>query len=100
MDDGQEVKRGGITLCTDSFSYEEVLILKSVLEKKYKFTCTIHKKLNKTNTKIYYRIYISGKDLPLLSSLIKKYMCPCMLYKIQYNIKLKKPLSLTKKNII
>jgi LAGLIDADG DNA endonuclease family len=44
MDDGQEVKRGGVTLCTDNFSYEEVLLLKSVLETNYKITSTIHKK--------------------------------------------------------
>jgi hypothetical protein len=99
MDDGQEVKRGGLTLCTDGFTYEEVLLLKSVLETKYKFTCTIHKKRNKTKTKIYYRIYISGKDLPLLYSLVNEYMCPSMLHKIQYEIKQKLPLSLTKKNI-
>lgn len=99
MDDGQEVKRGGITLCTDNFSYEEVLLLKSVLEKKYNFTCTIHKKINKFKTKFYFRIYIWNKDLPLLNSLIKDYMCPSMLYKIHYEIKPKIPLSLTKKNI-
>lgn len=99
MDDGQEVKRGGITLCTDNFSYGEVLVLKSVLETKYKFACTIHKKLNKTKTKIYYRIYISAKELPLLSSLIKEYMCPSMLYKIQYELKPQISLSLTNKNI-
>ena len=26
MDDGQQVKRGGVTLCTDSFDLEEVNI--------------------------------------------------------------------------
>jgi hypothetical protein len=44
MDDGQYVKRGGITLCTDSFSMGEVLLLKSVLEDKYGLQCTIHNK--------------------------------------------------------
>jgi hypothetical protein len=97
LDDGQHVKRGGITLCTDSFTYKEVLNFKSVLELKYNFMCTIHKKQNKTKTKLYYRIYISAKDLPILYSLVYEFMCPSMLYKINY--KLKAPLSMTKKNI-
>lgn len=29
-DDGLQVKKGGVTLCTDNFSKEEVLLLKSV----------------------------------------------------------------------
>lgn len=143
MDDGQEVIRGGVTLCTDNFTEEEVLLLKSVLEKKFNFTCSIHKKkankvkkeplFNKNipnnlikNTedpefqvdslvsatdlyplvdskleekRIYYRIYISGKDLPLLNSLVSEYFCPSMLYKIHFEEKLFKPLSLSKKNI-
>jgi hypothetical protein len=28
MDDGQQVKRGGVTLCTDSFNSKEVNILR------------------------------------------------------------------------
>lgn len=48
MDDGQEVKtRGqpqGVTLCTDSFTYAEVLTLKDVLESKFGLNCSIHNK--------------------------------------------------------
>ena len=32
MDDGQQVKRGGVTLCTDSFHSEEVNILREALK--------------------------------------------------------------------
>ncbi len=80
MDDAQHVERGGVTLCTDNFSFDEVLLLKSVLEKKYKFICTIH---NKNIKKGYYRIYISAKSLPILQPLVSNYFHPSMLYKIQ-----------------
>jgi hypothetical protein len=83
MDDGQYEKRGGITLCTDSFTMLEINILKSVLEKKYDFICTVHKKVKKmVRTEFYYRIYISTKSLPMLRSLVTEFMHPSMLYKI------------------
>jgi len=83
-DDGSKVKRGGVTLCTDSFNQDEVFKLKSVLEIKYNLICTIHKKKNRTgNNKIYYRIYISGKSLALLISLVKEYMHPSMMSKLE-----------------
>jgi hypothetical protein len=64
-------------LCTDSYSYNEVLLLKSILENKDALSCTIHNKDNK-----YSRIYISGRSLPLLRSLVSEYMHPSMLYKL------------------
>jgi hypothetical protein len=79
MDDGQYVKRGGITLCTDSFSMGEVLLLKSVLEDKYGLQCTIH---NKNPEKGHYRIYISGKSLPVLRELVREFIHPSMAYKL------------------
>jgi hypothetical protein len=79
MDDGQYVKRGGITLCTDSFSMGEVLLLKSVLEEKYGLQCTIH---NKNPEKGHYRIYISGKSLPVLRELVREFIHPSMAYKL------------------
>ena len=79
QDDGQHVKRGGITLCTDNYSYDEVLILKLILEDKYKLQCTIH---NKNIAKGYYRIYISAKSLPILQSLVVEYFHGSMLYKL------------------
>jgi hypothetical protein len=44
MDDGQEVKRGGVTLCTDSYTSDEVILLKNALENKFKISTTIHNK--------------------------------------------------------
>jgi len=82
MDDGHKYKKGGITLCTDSFTLAEVKRLIKVLETKFKFNCTIHNKKNKAKTKIYHRIYIRSSSLSLLHYLIFKYMCTEMLYKI------------------
>lgn len=83
MDDGQYEKRGGLTLCTDSFTLVEVNILKSVLEERYNFICSIHKKVKKNiRTEYYYRIYISTKSLPELRSLVTEFTHHTMLYKI------------------
>jgi len=78
-DDGQYVKRGGVTLCTDNFELSEILLLKSVLEDKYKLECTIH---NKNPEKGYYRIYISGRSLATLRGLVIEYMHTSMVYKL------------------
>lgn len=82
-DDGQAVKKkgitAGVTLCTDSMTYGHVLVLKSVLENKFGFKCSIH---TKRSTNTYYRIYISKLSMPLLISLVSQYIHPSMLYKI------------------
>ena len=44
MDDGQQVKRGGVTLCTDSFDLEEVNILKEALKLNFNLDTNIHHK--------------------------------------------------------
>lgn len=79
MDDGQAVKRGGVTLCTDNFTLEEVKAMVSVLQSKFGLKCTIH---NKNVVKGYYRIYVSGTSLPLLRELVQQYMPDSMMYKI------------------
>jgi hypothetical protein len=33
MDDGQQVKKGGLTLCTDSYNSNEINILREALKK-------------------------------------------------------------------
>jgi ubiquinol-cytochrome c reductase cytochrome b subunit len=73
MDDGFKVKRGGVTLCTDSFTPEHVQLLKSVLESKFGLMCTVQKKN---------RIYISGKSLHKLTSIVGQYMHPSFMYKL------------------
>jgi hypothetical protein len=100
MDDGYNYAskgRGGITLCTDSFTLLEVKRLIKVLEIKFKLSCTIHFKKSNDKKGIYHRIYIKANSLPLLYSLVFEYMCPEMLYKIKFNTK--NPLSQTNKNI-
>lgn len=76
MDDGQYVRRGGVTLCTDNFTLAEVNTLKQVLETKYGLICTLH---NKKGNK---RIYISGKSLPRLAGIVGPYMHPDFMYKL------------------
>ena len=44
MDDGQRVPKGGVTLCTDSFTTEEVGILRGALSSNFDLTTTIHNK--------------------------------------------------------
>lgn len=44
MDDGQRVKNGGVTLCTDSYNSTEIEILRLALTSKFDFVTTIHKK--------------------------------------------------------
>lgn len=89
MDDGMEVKKGGLTLCTDNFTLEEVERLITILINKFNLSCTLHSKKNKDKSRVYYRIYISKLSLPLLQSLVSEFMLPSMLYKINLDVPLK-----------
>jgi len=80
MDDGQEVKNGGVTLCTDSFTFEEVDLLKAALESKFNILTSIHNKKGKEN--YYKRIYIGKSSLNQLKPLLEEHMHETMLYKI------------------
>ena len=57
MDDGQQVKRGGVTLCTDSFDLEEVKILQEALKTNFNLETNIHKKKVKPEIYIIEFIY-------------------------------------------
>ncbi len=81
MDDGQHVKRGGVTLCTDSYTSSEVSILKIALENKFNISTSIHIKKGKEKT-LYERIYIGKSSLNEIKPLIKEHMHESMLYKI------------------
>jgi len=79
MDDGSFNKsKGYLTLCTDSYSKEDVLYLISILETKFNLSCGLieHKK-DKA-----YRIRINKSSLPHLATLIRPHLIPSMLYKI------------------
>lgn len=80
MDDGQQVKRGGVTLCTDSFKSEEISLLREALTKNLNLVTTIHKK--STSEALYERIYINKSSLVDIKPLLKEHMHDSMLYKI------------------
>jgi hypothetical protein len=76
-----QVKRGGVTLCTDSFSSEEVNLLREALKNHFNLNTSIHKKRG-VNNSIYERIYINKVSLNEVKPLLKNYMHYSMLYKI------------------
>lgn len=81
MDDGQKVKRGGVTLCTDSFQLDEVESLRSLLAQNFDMVTTIHKKKNKVG-EIYNRIYINKESLDKNKEYLLPHLHESMLYKI------------------
>ena len=81
MDDGQQVKRGGVTLCTDSYNSNEIQILRKALNTKFNLSTSIHLKKGKDST-IYERIYIQKSSLDEIKHSLKEHMHDSMLYKI------------------
>jgi LAGLIDADG DNA endonuclease family len=72
-------KTHGLTLCTDSFSLQDVNLLIDVLNRRYGLDCIIRKHGE------YTRIYIRNGSMPLLRSIVTPYFHESMLYKIQKN---------------
>jgi hypothetical protein len=90
MDDVQQVKRGGVTLCTDSFYLEEVNILKEALKLNFNFLIWILifiiKKVLLKNGSIYERIYIPKVKLDEIKpSIINHYSLFINLYSLFIN---------------
>ena len=81
MDDGQQVKRGGVTLCTDSFNYSEINIIREAWSKNLNLVTTIHKKKG-ANGSINERIYINKNSLDEIKPSLKEHMHESMLYKL------------------
>lgn len=75
MGDGSK-KNKGITLCTDCFTIQEVVMLINMLIIKFEISPTIHKENSG------YRIYINKKDLNKILPYIKPYFIDSFLYKI------------------
>lgn len=75
MGDGSKLNKG-ITLCTNSFTLQEVVLLINILIIKFDIQPTIHK--DNTN----YRIFIKGQDLNKIKPQIYPYFVDCFLYKI------------------
>lgn len=85
MDDGQQVKRGGVTLCTDSFNSNEISILRDALKSNFQLTTSIHNKKGKDDAS-YERIYVWKDSLESLKTSLKPHMHESMLYKINEEI--------------
>ena len=75
--DGKYSKSGGLILCTDSFTLNEVILLINILIIKFELDCTIH--LNKPGS---YRIYIKKSSMNKLQELVSPHFVQSMLYKI------------------
>lgn len=63
-------KNKGITLCTDNFTIQEVVLLMNILLIKFDIKSTIHKEKNN------YRIYINNSELSKVIPFIKPYFSP------------------------
>lgn len=81
MDDGS-FSGSGLKLHTNAFSIEELKLLVEVMGNKFGLIVTIH---IANREKLQNILYISKKQMPLVIELVKKYMHPSMLYKL--NIK-------------
>jgi len=75
MGDGAK-KNKGLTLCTDSFSCKEVIILINIMKIKFDINSSIHKEKNN------YRIYINKSELNKILPKILPYFVKSSLYKI------------------
>jgi hypothetical protein len=82
MGDGAK-KNKGITLCTDSFSFKEVVLLMNILKIKFDINSTIHLEKHKP------RIYINNKELHKILPHIKPYIVQSMLYKLSLKCNVK-----------
>ena len=70
-------------ICTDNFSYNEVINLIKVLEKKFSLKSTVNRR-TKANKILCWRIRFSGtyENISLLRTLVQIHMIPSMQYKL------------------
>lgn len=80
-DGSYNIRTGQHTLCTDCFSYEEVLRLRTILY--YKFNLISTDSPVKTGL---YRILLSRKESLKLQDLVKDHIPPMMAYRIGLNL--------------
>ena len=80
MDEGYKHGKG-IVLCTESFSLDEVELLKKVLEFKFELKVTIQKRQS-SGGRLGYRLYISSKSFDQLLSIIQPAFIPSINYKL------------------
>lgn len=72
---------GGVKICTDNFTQEEVLKLIKVLENKFEIKSSINRRKN-SNGNIVWRIRIRKLGMEKLKKLVIPYFIPEMLYKL------------------
>lgn len=77
MDDGAKVSKG-LKLCTNSFTYEECVLLTNVLYNKYKLKASVQS----AGSENQYIVYIWKQSLIDLSKIVYPYIIPEMRYKI------------------
>ena len=78
MDDGSKLGKGA-KIATNGYELSELKSIIIILKDKYNLEATYHKgAINKGHT-----IYIPSKSMKLFSSIVKPYILPSMLYKIQ-----------------
>ena len=75
MDDGG-LKSTSLRIATNSFTKQEVEILKQALATKFNIESSLHK--NGGN----YQLYICARSMPLLKKIVLPYFVPSMLYKL------------------
>ena len=80
MCDGSKVEQGGLVLCTDSFTLEEVQLLIRVLESNFGLLSSCWTMSNRGQ--VCYRIYIGASSMKLLNSLVLPYILPTLHYKL------------------
>ena len=68
----------GLKLYTNAFKLEDLNLLVDAINKNFTISVTIHK----SSIEHQYTLYISKKQLPLVIELVKEYMHPSMLYKL------------------
>ncbi len=75
---------GGLLLCTDNFTMQEVCTLIGILHYNFGFDCTLRK-----TDKGHYRIYIRRSSMPELRALVAPFMLPQFMYKLRPSDRLK-----------
>lgn len=78
MDDGAlkwKGKSNAVRLCTDSFTTNDINLLKKVLETKYSLKVSLQKKDS------IQRLCILEESYPILKDIIEPWLIPCMYYK-------------------
>lgn len=79
MDDGSTVGQS-LKLATDSFSYEDCLLLSNVLFEKYGLRTSVQS----AGVENQYIVYVFKESMPVLREIVKPHMVPSMLYKLGY----------------